>query len=160
MVDTKTVRKALRQLRAEQKMSPDALAAKSGVDRATIYRIEDLNADYSPRIETVGALVEALGSTTTMFFWNIEGLTHHLDPSLTSPVTETDQGSVRSTVSAGGSPDVPASERTKLRRQIAVILTEITRCETRLATARRAARDMAKLPAVRGQGEATTRRRA
>lgn len=82
MVDTNEVRRALRQLRTDRaKLTPQQLADQSGVDRATIYRIEDLTAaDYTPKIETISALAEAMGLSITGLFLEIESLRHHAPP--------------------------------------------------------------------------------
>jgi DNA-binding XRE family transcriptional regulator len=104
MIDTRQVRTALRQLRTDRGLSTDVLADKSGVDRATIYRIENLNQEYAPRIETVSALVDAFGLTTATFFWNIE-----------SSDQSRHSGDQRSDPS-GGSSDVPASVAARIQQ--------------------------------------------
>jgi transcriptional regulator with XRE-family HTH domain len=74
MVDSQQVRAALRQLRTDAKLTPEEFADEAGVDRATVYRIEDLKKKYAPKIETVSALTESRGLTLTAFFSSIEGL--------------------------------------------------------------------------------------
>ena len=56
--------------------SPDEFADAAGVDRSTVYRIlgVDREKEYSPRIETVSALVESKGQTLAAFFAGVEGL--------------------------------------------------------------------------------------
>lgn len=72
MVTSQQVRAALRQLRTDAKMEPDEFADEARVNRATVYRIEQMDRDYSPRIETISALVESRGLTLTAFFATIE----------------------------------------------------------------------------------------
>jgi DNA-binding XRE family transcriptional regulator len=74
MVDSQLVRAALRQLRTDANMTPEEFADGAGVSRATVYRIEDLEKTYAPRIETVSMLVESRHITLSEFFARIEGL--------------------------------------------------------------------------------------
>lgn len=71
VVDAKQVRAALRALMGKQ--TPDEFADAAGVDRSTIYRILKVGGKYSPKVETVSALVEAQGLTLSEFFLRIEG---------------------------------------------------------------------------------------
>lgn len=52
----------VRLLRNESKLTQSALSEKSGVSRATIARIEGPKA-YSPSVDTLKKLAEALGCT-------------------------------------------------------------------------------------------------
>lgn len=72
MVESRHVRAALRRLRTDKGLSPEALADAADVDRATVYRIEDMTDSYSPRIETVSALVDAMEVPISSFFWRVE----------------------------------------------------------------------------------------
>lgn len=75
MVDSRQVCLALRQLISEAKLSAEEFADEAGVARATVYRIEGADKKkYSPRTETISALVESRGLTITAFFARIEGL--------------------------------------------------------------------------------------
>lgn len=65
----------LRQIRTDRRLTPEDLADRAGVDRATVYRIENLNDSYAPRIETVSALTDALGLSLADFFMRVENLT-------------------------------------------------------------------------------------
>lgn len=102
MVSSKEVRAALRELRG--KISPDDFADEAGVNRATVYRIEDLKRSYTPRIETIDALVRSRGLTLSAFFAQLEGLhaqpddgrassarplTRGADPSVSRPLDDT-----------------------------------------------------------------------
>jgi transcriptional regulator with XRE-family HTH domain len=97
MVDLKRVRAALRQLRTDANLTPEELADEVGVDRSTVYRIENPNSRQSPRIDTVSAIVESRGLTLSDFFAQIEGLPptrrHELhSPPLNPKTPEADHG--------------------------------------------------------------------
>lgn len=74
MVTARQVCLALRELMGRE--SPEDFADGAGVNRATVYRIVNLDTekDYQPKIETISALVESKGLTLSGFFRQIEGL--------------------------------------------------------------------------------------
>lgn len=74
MVDSKQVRLALRDLRTTKNLTPEEFADAGGVGRATVYRIEDFTAEYSPKIETICALVEGVDLRLAEFFIGLEDL--------------------------------------------------------------------------------------
>lgn len=76
VMDSQQVRAALRQLRTDAKLTPEEFADSAGVSRATVYRIEELNTTYAPRIETVSQLVKSRDLTLSAFFARIEGLSN------------------------------------------------------------------------------------
>lgn len=87
MVTSQQVRAALRQLRTDAKMEPDEFADEAQVNRATVYRIEQMDRDYSPRIETISALVESRGLTLTAFFATIEKAAAAVSPATDAETT-------------------------------------------------------------------------
>lgn len=74
MVTPEQVRLALRKLRTDAKMTPEEFADEAQVHRSTVYRIEKMEKDYVPRIDTISALVDSRGLTVTEFFARIEGV--------------------------------------------------------------------------------------
>lgn len=79
MVDSEQVRRALRQLRTDANLTPEEFADKAGVNRATVYRIEKMEKHYSPRIDTILALVSSRQLTLAYFFDCVErGALHEL----------------------------------------------------------------------------------
>jgi DNA-binding phage protein len=72
MVTTRQVRRALRELMGAEK--PGEFAEAAGVDRATVYRVINVegNKDYTPQIETIAAMAMARGLTLSQFFLTIE----------------------------------------------------------------------------------------
>ena len=65
-------RAAFRRERKQRIGGADKLAAKSGVNRSTIYAIET-EPDYIPGVDTVATLIEAMpGLTLSSFFAEIE----------------------------------------------------------------------------------------
>jgi transcriptional regulator with XRE-family HTH domain len=58
-------REALRELRFRQRKAINTLADESGIDRTTIYRIENTKRlpDYQPELQTLHRLAVALGTT-------------------------------------------------------------------------------------------------
>lgn len=74
MVTSRQVREALRRLRTEARLEPEEFADEAGVNRATVYRIEDFSKNYAPKIETVSALAESRDLSLAEFFASIEGI--------------------------------------------------------------------------------------
>lgn len=64
------MRKGLRALRRELELTLDALSDQSGIDRAAIHRIENVDKypDYEPGLDTFRRMVEGLGLTLQDFF--------------------------------------------------------------------------------------------
>jgi len=60
----------LRKMRRKSSLTLDQLAASSGVDRGTISRIE--LGHVSPRVDTIGFLCEAMGTSLSAFFGTAE----------------------------------------------------------------------------------------
>lgn len=105
-MDWRRVRETLRDLRIESKMDVPELAEEAGVNKTTVYRLEELDEepDRVIALATIEGLVRAMGLTLATFFARVEGtdLSRH----------STDQESELQ----GGS-DVPASaERDRLSR--------------------------------------------
>lgn len=73
MVDSRQVRLALRELRTSKNMTPEEFADAGTVSRATVYRIEDFETKYAPKVSTVSALLEGVGLTLAEFFGKLEG---------------------------------------------------------------------------------------
>lgn len=88
MVTSRQVREALRKLRTDARREPWEFADEARVDRATVYRIEKFDKPYSPKIETISALVESRGLTLAAFFAAIEGVAMKVTTS--DPETEAD----------------------------------------------------------------------
>jgi len=110
MVEPRKIRVALRQLRVEANMTPEEFADEAGVSRATVYRIEELNTSYAPRVDTVAALVVSRGMTLSSFFARIEGLQAPSNGGTTSVPLITIQ---RSLDSNGPNPPVSSSSAPK-----------------------------------------------
>lgn len=117
VVDSRQVRMALRKLRTDANLTPEEFADEASVNRATVYRIEDMDSRYGPKVETISALVASRGLSLTEFFARIEGVTQAVLPS--------DQGSTANEALHQGGRDVPASpvESDRLSRLEAEIAT-------------------------------------
>jgi transcriptional regulator with XRE-family HTH domain len=74
MVDYMQMRKALRRERIAAGLTLDALAQRSGLNRATIHSIENVKREPTlrPELNTVDRLVNALGLTLASFFARLE----------------------------------------------------------------------------------------
>lgn len=75
-MDYRRVREHLRALRVARKMGVPELAHDAGVNKTTLYRIEEITDDSDREIDlgTLEKLVVALGLTLSEFFSEIEGL--------------------------------------------------------------------------------------
>lgn len=70
------IRRELRRVRRAKDWTLDKVRDESGVDRAAIHKIENVDKypTYEPGIETVTKIVEGMGLTLSSFFARIEGL--------------------------------------------------------------------------------------
>jgi hypothetical protein len=136
----------------EGRASMRAIQEKTGIAPSTLVRWkEEVNRPVD--LGKVVTALELFGESPAAFFVAVE----HRASLVTDPVTGTDQGSVPH---HGGIPDVPKPERAAIQREVAMLLTEITRCETRLSKARDVAGRLSALAGVRGKGKTAARRRA
>lgn len=76
VLDWPALRGELRRLRAENDLTREELQKLSGVEKTTIYRIENTKEmpDYKPDFDTVSALLVAMEITLSAFFARIEGV--------------------------------------------------------------------------------------
>lgn len=122
-MDPREVQIALRKLWTDKGLDPKQVAAQSGVDRATVYRIAKVDKSYSPSLETVIQILEAVGTSATTFFAGIErsDLTRHSrDP--------------RSALPSGGDADVTdlTSRLLKIRERDRALASEVSNVVGRL----------------------------
>lgn len=73
-MDYRRVREVLRECRFQLDLGVKEIAEKSGLERTTIYRIENLKElpDYKPDLETIEAVIKGLGLTLSAFFARVE----------------------------------------------------------------------------------------
>jgi transcriptional regulator with XRE-family HTH domain len=74
LVNCMTVRKALRRQRIAARLTLDAVAQRSGLNRATIHSVENVRREphLKPEFDTISRLVAALGLKLCEFFEQIE----------------------------------------------------------------------------------------
>lgn len=157
VLDWRAVRAELRRLRDVNELTREALQKLSGVEKTTIYRIENTKElpDYKPDFETIEALLRAMEVSLSAFFLRIEGL---------PPTRQTDPESAHSTPSAGAGDDraLSATERSAdalvQRTFIAALAQEIAVAVDRLIEARTQNRATRKPSSTTVRGRGKTRR--
>lgn len=75
-MDYRAVRQALQALRFERRMDVPELAEAAGINKTTLYRLEEFDADPDRAVDlgTLEKLTNALDLTLSEFFLRIEGL--------------------------------------------------------------------------------------
>ena len=74
VLDWTAIRAELRRLRDANNLTREELQAASGVEKTTIYRVENTKElpDYKPDFDTIGAMLAAMEITLSEFFAKIE----------------------------------------------------------------------------------------
>lgn len=100
VLDWTAVRAEVRRLRAENNLTRQELQALSGVEKTTIYRVENTKElpDYKPDFDTIVRLLTAMEVTVSKFFARIEGLTPTAEVATVSPSPATLGGGDRSSI--------------------------------------------------------------
>lgn len=75
-MDYRRLREALRALRFEKKLGVPELATDAGLNKTTVYRLEDVDTEPDRELDlvTLEKLTTAMGLTLSEFFARIEGL--------------------------------------------------------------------------------------
>lgn len=157
VLDWRAVRAELRRLRDVNDLTREELQKLSGVEKTTIYRIENTKElpDYKPDFDTVDALLAAMDITLSDFFARIEGL---------PPTRQTDPESRTNSHNLGAEHDraLSAAERSAdtlvQRTFIAALAQEIAIAVDRLIDARAKNRTARKTTSAAARRSRKTRR--
>jgi transcriptional regulator with XRE-family HTH domain len=135
-MDYERVRRTLRDLRAERKMGVPELASEAGINKTTLYRLEDLDdSERGPDLETIEKLVTALGSSLTEFFARVEGAGTVADPGQSKGIArEATDPPVRAASIVRG--ELSTTDRGIITGGFAAVVEALERSTTRLIEAR------------------------
>lgn len=78
-MDYRKIRETLQAIRFERRMDVPELAEEAGINKSTLYRLEDVSEDAERAVdlETIEKLTSAMEITLSEFFRRIEGLPAH-----------------------------------------------------------------------------------